>query len=187
MECDSRLDLGYKEDRWDRGDIWSLMPGTPVIPYLKRETMRGLKKILLFHCLLPRWVLMIFPTFCNLSHTFSHDNFQMWSLVCHCPNQRLLKNIYLFTWRHVGFLAVARELLCSVVLVAQLCPIFCDPMHCSPPGSSVCGILQGKNTRVGLPFSRGDPSLRDLPNPGIEPRSPTLWADSLPTELLGKS
>ena len=34
----------------------------------------------------------------------------------------------------------------------------------------------------GLPF----PSPGDLPNPGIEPRSPTLQADSLPTELLGK-
>ena len=26
-----------------------------------------------------------------------------------------------------------------------------------------------------------------LPNPGIEPRSPTLWADSLPAEPQGKS
>ena len=31
----------------------------------------------------------------------------------------------------------------------------------------------------GLPF----PSLGDLPNPGIEPRSPALEADSLPIEL----
>ena len=34
----------------------------------------------------------------------------------------------------------------------------------------------------GLPF----PSPGDLPNPGIEPRSPALPADSLPTELGGK-
>ena len=27
----------------------------------------------------------------------------------------------------------------------------------------------------------------DLPNPGIEPRSPTLQADSSPSELPGKS
>ena len=32
----------------------------------------------------------------------------------------------------------------------------------------------------GYPF----PSLGDLPNPGIEPRSPALQADSLPTEAL---
>ena len=30
------------------------------------------------------------------------------------------------------------------------------------------------------------PSPRDLPNPGIDPRSPTLQADSLPFELPGK-
>ena len=34
----------------------------------------------------------------------------------------------------------------------------------------------------GLPF----PSSGDLPDPGIEPGSPALQADSLPTELLGK-
>ena len=25
--------------------------------------------------------------------------------------------------------------------VAQLCPTLCDPLGCSPPGSSVCGIF----------------------------------------------
>ena len=35
----------------------------------------------------------------------------------------------------------------------------------------------------GQPF----PSPEDLPNPGIEPRSPVLQVDSLPAELLGKS
>ena len=30
------------------------------------------------------------------------------------------------------------------------------------------------------------PSPTDLPNPGIEPESPALQADSLPTELSGK-
>ena len=34
----------------------------------------------------------------------------------------------------------------------------------------------------GLPF----PSLGDLPDPGIEPGSPALQADSLPAELPGK-
>ena len=29
------------------------------------------------------------------------------------------------------------------------CPTLCDPMDCSPPGSSVLGILQAKNTGVG--------------------------------------
>ena len=33
----------------------------------------------------------------------------------------------------------------------------------------------------GLPF----PSSGDLPNPGIEPGSPALWADTLPSEPPG--
>ena len=34
-------------------------------------------------------------------------------------------------------------------LVAQSCPTLCDPMDCSPPGSSVHGHSPGKNTGVG--------------------------------------
>ena len=40
----------------------------------------------------------------------------------------------------------------------------------------------GQNTGVGKPF----PSPGDLPNPGIEPRSPALQVDSLPAEPQGK-
>ena len=43
---------------------------------------------------------------------------------------------------------------------------------CSPPGSSVHGILQPRT----LEF----PSPGDLPDPGIKPMSPSLQADSLP-------
>ena len=34
----------------------------------------------------------------------------------------------------------------------------------------------------GLPYQ--DPG--DFPDPGIEPRSPALWTDALPSELLGE-
>ena len=55
------------------------------------------------------------------------------------------------------------------VLAAQSC----DPMDCSSPGSSVHEILQARILEwVAIPFSR------DLPDPGIEPGSPTLQADS---------
>ena len=64
--------------------------------------------------------------------------------------------------------------------VAQLCPTLCDPMDCSLPGSSVHGILQARILE--FPF----PSPEDLPNPGIEPGSPALQADSLPSEPPGK-
>ena len=38
------------------------------------------------------------------------------------------------------------------VLVTQSCLTLCDPMDCSPAGSSVHGIFPGKNTRVGCHF-----------------------------------
>ena len=66
------------------------------------------------------------------------------------------------------------------VRVAQSCPTLCDAMDwlarllCpwNSPGQ-ITGV-------VAFPFSRG------LPNPGIELRSPTLQADSLPSEPPGK-
>ena len=67
------------------------------------------------------------------------------------------------------------------VLVTHLFPILCDPMDSSSPGSSVHGILQ---TRI-LEWV-AIPSPGDLPDPGIEPRSPALQADSLPSEPPGK-
>ena len=42
------------------------------------------------------------------------------------------------------------------VIVAQSCPTLCDPMDCSPPGSSVHGVLQARILEwVAIPFSRG--------------------------------
>ena len=61
------------------------------------------------------------------------------------------------------------------VLVAQLCLTLCDPMDCSPPGSSAHGILQARVLEwVAILFSRG-PS---------QPWSPALQVDSLPSAPL---
>ena len=65
--------------------------------------------------------------------------------------------------------------------VAQSYPTVSDPMNCSLPGFSVHGILQARVLKWAT-----IPSPGDLPNPGIEPRSPTLQADSLPSEPPGK-
>ena len=132
-----------------------------------------------------------------------------------------------------------------------MCPILCDPMDCSLPGSSLHGILQARVQEwVAISFSRGSsqprnrtqvscivsktlyhlshhgspkvkslsrvrlfatpwtvahqappsmgfsrreywsgvpfPSLGDLPDPGIEPRSPALQAEALTSEPPGK-
>ena len=68
------------------------------------------------------------------------------------------------------------------VKVAQSCLTLCDPMD-----STVHGILQARTLEwVAFPFSRGSSQPRDLPNPGIELRSPALQADFLPAEPPGK-
>ena len=56
----------------------------------------------------------------------------------------------------------------------------CHPTDCNLPGSSVHGISQ-QEYWSGLPF----PSPGDLSDPGIEPMSPALQADSLPLSHLG--
>ena len=48
------------------------------------------------------------------------------------------------------------------VLVTQSCVTLCDPMDCSPPGSSVRGILQARILEwVAISFSRGSSPPRD--------------------------
>ena len=66
-------------------------------------------------------------------------------------------------------------------LVAQSCLTLCDSMDYSLPSSSVHGDSPGKNTGLGC-----YPPPEDLPNPGVEPSSPTLQADSWPAESRGK-
>ena len=55
-------------------------------------------------------------------------------------------------------------------------------MDCGPPGSSAHGILQARVLEW-MPA----PSPGDFPDPGIEPGSPALQADSLPSEPPGKA
>ena len=44
----------------------------------------------------------------------------------------------------------------GVCVRTQLCPTLCDPLDCSPPGSSVHGVFQARILEwVASPFSRG--------------------------------
>ena len=60
--------------------------------------------------------------------------------------------------------------------VVQSCLTLCDPMDITIHGVLQARILEWVDV----------PSPEDLPNPGIEPNSPTLKADSLPAEPQGK-
>ena len=66
----------------------------------------------------------------------------------------------------------------ALVLVAQLCPTFCDPMGYSLPGSSVHGILQARILKwVAIPFFRGSSWPRDQTWVSlIAGRFFTIWA-----------
>ena len=64
------------------------------------------------------------------------------------------------------------------VLAAQLCAILCDLVDYCPPGSSVHGILQARILQWVVISS-----LQEIfPDPGVEPGSPVLHVDSLPSE-----
>ena len=64
----------------------------------------------------------------------------------------------------------------------QSCLTLCDPVDCSLPGSSVHGILQARILeRVAV-----TPPPGALPDPGIEPWSPSLQVDFLPQAPPGK-
>ena len=65
-------------------------------------------------------------------------------------------------------------------MCAQSCLTLCDPMDCSPPGSSIHGILQARIMEgVAIPVPG------DLPDPGIELASPALVGKFFTTEPPG--
>ena len=75
-----------------------------------------------------------------------------------------------------GFIFYYSVCVCGV-LVAQLYPTLCDPMDCSPLGSSVHGIFQTRTLEwVAISSPRGSFPPRDLTG------SPALQADSSPSE-----
>ena len=64
------------------------------------------------------------------------------------------------------------------------------PTQGSNPGIPHCGeILYQLSPKEAQEYGSGQPfpSPVDLPDPGIEPGSPALQVDSLPTELSGKT
>ena len=104
---------------------------------------------------------------------FSTDLLHFWLV---CPFLEQLKQMCNMCLRgHKQVTLVSAE---SESEVAQSYPTLCDPMDRSNP---VPGILQATYSS-GMPF----PFPADLPYPGIEPRSPTLQADALPSEPPGK-
>ena len=77
-------------------------------------------------------------------------------------------------------------LCCVLCLVTQSCLTVCDPMDCSPPGSSVHGDSPGKNTGVGFhALLQGSSQPRDQTQVSII-AGEFFTVDSLPSEPQGK-
>ena len=74
------------------------------------------------------------------------------------------------------------------VKMAQLCPILCDPVDCSPPDSSGHGILQARILeQVAISFSKGSFQLGDQTWVSwISGRFFTLWAPGKPNSVQRK-
>ena len=99
----------------------------------------------------------MFPLFLGLNYVFHCSHILV--TIMNTPNQNIL------------IPSSSKE-----VKVAQSCPTLCNPMDYTVHGSLQARILEG------VAFL----SPGDLPNPGFEPGSPALEADSLLSEPQGK-
>ena len=105
-----------------------------------------------------------------------------------CAVQTEMYTSQLYSWEMRGFPAHSKPKLTAsvcvyVCLLADLCAAvsLCDPMDCSPPGSSVRWILQARILEwVAISSSTGSSRPRD------RIRSLALQAHALPTEPPGK-
>ena len=69
------------------------------------------------------------------------NNVKTKSLACICD--------YFLAGEWYQSINISFAMLAVLCLVSQSCPILCDPVNCSPLGSSVHGDSAGKNTGVG--------------------------------------
>ena len=73
------------------------------------------------------------------------------------PNLIQLLQVIMEEWSHyLPWCCSKNYHPCCVLKSLQSCPTLCDPMDCSPPGSSVHGILRARTLEwVAISFSRG--------------------------------
>ena len=113
------------------------------------------------------WMLSFKPTFSLSSFTFINMLFSSSSLsairVVSSAYLRLLIFLPAILIPACASSSPAFLMMYSAYKFIQLCSIPCDPMDCSPPGSSVHWILQARILEwVAMPSSRGSFQPRDL-------------------------
>ena len=88
----------------------------------------------------------------DITDKLSLSLFTIWTCIAALRNRSPIKWYYEWT------------IMCMRAKSLQSCPILCYPMNCSPPGSSVYGILQSRILQwVSMPLQW------DFPDSGIEP------------------
>ena len=104
---------------------------------------------------------------CNLSTTWSSPPGIVNWIRCGDGStlRQTVHSLWMWTWysesqvsKYVttGLVVILWGTFFNVLGHAQLCPIHCDPIDCSPPGSSVHGIFQARILEwVAISFSRG--------------------------------
>ena len=87
--------------------------------------------------------------------------------------------MYINTYMHEYICVIYILYACVHAKSLQLCLTLCNPMDCSPPGSSLHGILQARILEW-----TAMPSSSDLPDPGIEPVFHAASASQVDSLLL---
>ena len=93
-------------------------------------------------------------------HTYAYTYIH----ICMCVN------MYVYFFQMDNLYIVLYMLACMCAKSLQSCPTLCDPLDCSPPRSSVHGILQARILEwVTMPSSRGSSQPRDQTHISLSP------------------
>ena len=135
--------------------------------------LHGLSQSLWF----PSVAVLLPWSFLGLGFSFLRMTGKCWDKGRHAPSPLVILHLSGVSLTSVALLPLTWKKV--QVLVSQLCLNLCNPMD------EVLLFIEFSRQEYwsGLPF----PSPGDLPDPTIKPGSPTLQANSLPSEPPGKS
>ena len=110
------------------------------------------------------------------------------SYLCVCAHVCVYTLLSLFFHLIHNYVKKVIYMICSSNLLLEVysliyCLSLCDPMYCIAYQVLLSMRFSRQGYWSGLPF----PSPGVLPNPGIEPGSPALYTDTLPSEPPGTS
>ena len=128
-----------------KAEVWVIVSGIPAATRAEGTMTKWDKCVCNAFCF-PLRILILFSFILWFSFPPSQPCSSAIQLLCYeCPKFLLA----------ISFIPKKSE-------VAQSCPTLCDPVDCSPPGSSIHGILQARILEwVAISFSRGSFRPRD--------------------------